>query len=130
MSKLELIKLVDFDINQFSAYNCNMTKTGLTNGVFEFTFYDPLPTSSYGTKDCCDAVNGIWYAAPISAGGIHAGQFRCYSGELIADVKNQPTGFVYDSATTWVCMTKDGEGTAYVDPSNVAARLANGWDYC
>ena len=130
MSKLELIKLVDFDINQFSAYNCNMTKTGLTDGVFEFTFYDPLPTSSYGTKDCCDAVNGIWYAAPISAGGIHAGQFRCYSGELIADVKNQPTGFVYDSSTTWVCMTKDGEGTAYVDPSNVASRLANGWDYC
>ena len=130
LSKLELIKLVDFDVNNFSAYNCNMTKTGLTDGVFEFTFYDPLPTSSYGTKDCCDAVNGIWYAAPISEGGVNAGQFRCYSGELIADVKNQPTGFVLDSTTTWVCMTKDGEGTAYVDPANVAARLADGWDYC
>jgi hypothetical protein len=130
LSKLELIKLVDFDVNNFAAYNCDMAKTGLTDGVFEFTFYDPLPTLSFGTKDCCDAVNGLWYASPIDVDGLYAGQFRCYSGEQIVGVKGQPTGYTYDSATNWVCMEKEGETSAYVSPSNVAARLADGWSYC
>lgn len=128
LTEVELIKIVDFDLNKFIAWNCELFFDRVENDIV--IFKDELGSETFGTKDCCQAANGLWYSEPIDVGNVPAGEFRCYSSASQNSVFGVPGGSVVNPGEGFQCMKDLAGNEVMVKDALVGDKIDGGWTYC